>query len=267
MTNVSFDKRWECGLTKPECVTGSNNFSEEKIAEYYCETCTASHKSNDEWSDLQSQELCLYQNSDEASESYPQTEKNSKKQIISTKFTKEEINSAKMGMIVLNILADALYDLLKQDIPNLTKSRSSCDITYLYSEHRKVNKHIPSSSSHKRYPWGGEWKDIYVTDIAIGDDIERIRLTRNELQHSKEFKIDDIRFKELCDILIDLLKRFDQHIKPARLYTDRFTEILAKIIAEEEVKRVHQRLENEIKLGKFDFFGQMFIFLNYFIVS
>lgn len=53
MTNVSFEERWECGRTKQECVTGSNSFSEEKITEYYCQTCAATHMFIGEWSDPQ----------------------------------------------------------------------------------------------------------------------------------------------------------------------------------------------------------------------
>ncbi|CAC5363362.1 unnamed protein product [Mytilus coruscus] len=140
-----------------------------------------------------------------------------------------------MGMIALNILADVLYDLLKQDKPNLCP-RSDCDITYLYSEHRKLNKHIPSNS------WGGTWQRIQTTDIAIGDDIERIRLMRNELQHSMIFKLDETRFHELSIISRDLLKRLDRHNTPTRLYTDELNEILAKTISAEEVKSI----ENEI---------------------
>ncbi|CAG2236016.1 unnamed protein product [Mytilus edulis] len=161
-----------------------------------------------------------------------------------TGFTKEEINFTKMGMIALNILADVLYDLLKPDKPHL-RPRCDCDITYLYSEHRKLNKHVPSNSNHRQYPhgpWGGSWQDFKNTDIAIGDDIERIRLTRNELQHSEIFQLDDKRFNELCNILSDLLKRFDHCNKPTRLYTDHLNDILAKTISAEEVKSI----ENEI---------------------
>ncbi|XP_052063135.1 uncharacterized protein LOC127702871 [Mytilus californianus] len=50
MTNVTFEKKWECGSVKPEFVTGSNDFTEEQNTEYFCETCTASHKLIDEWS-------------------------------------------------------------------------------------------------------------------------------------------------------------------------------------------------------------------------
>ncbi|XP_076115890.1 uncharacterized protein LOC143083525 [Mytilus galloprovincialis] len=163
---------------------------------------------------------------------------------ISAGFTEEEINFTKMGMIALNIFADVLYDLLKPDKPHL-RPRCDCDITYLYSEHRKLNKHVPSNSNHPRChpaPWGGGWQDFKNTDIAIGDDIERIRLTRNELQHSQLFKLDDMRFNELSNISSDLLKRFDRHNTPTKLYTDRLKEILAKSISKEEVKSI----ENEI---------------------
>lgn len=156
-----------------------------------------------------------------------------------------------MGMIAMNILADVLYDLLKQDKLNVPP-RSNCDITFLYSEHRKLNKRIPSNSSHRRCPpgpWGGNWQDIQVTDKAIGDDIERIRLTRNELQHSKTFELDDTRFIELQTIIVGLLDRFDKHIKPANLYTNQLKVVLSKTISEEEVKSI----KNEIRSGKYDY--------------
>ncbi|XP_063419052.1 uncharacterized protein LOC134701867 [Mytilus trossulus] len=276
MSNVNFEKKWECGHTKPALVTGSNDFSEEQITEYYCETCTCTHIYIGEWQDLQklSQSCENDPGLNPTTESISQVQTTSSKvtsksyhfvdvfilQMItinvcvrikagkkvfvheavpgtasSARFTVEQINFTKMGIIVLNILADASYDLLKPDKPNL-RPRSDCDITLLYSEHRKLNKHIPSNS------WGGTWQTFQNTDLAIGDDIERIRLTRNELQHSRIFHLDDTRFNELCNILSDLLKRFDQHNKPARLYTDQLNEILAKSVSAEEVKLI----ENEI---------------------
>lgn len=147
-------------------------------------------------------------------------------------------------MIVLNILADVLYDLLRPDKSNVPP-RSNCDITYMYQEHRKLNKHIPTN----RWGWGGSWQDILSTDIAIGDDIERIRLTRNELQHSKAFKLDENRFDELCIIILDILKRFDQHNKPSKLYTDHMNEVLTSKVSAEEVKVVQHQIEKEIKSG------------------
>lgn len=56
MTNLKFDIKWECGLTKPEMVTGSNDFSDEQNEEYYCETCTKTHIFNDEWSKFQNKQ-------------------------------------------------------------------------------------------------------------------------------------------------------------------------------------------------------------------
>lgn len=147
---------------------------------------------------------------------------------------------AKMVKIALNILADVLFDLLKLetygDPRYLLRSRSQCDITFLYGEHRRMNKHKPSNSSKKRFPWGGEWKDIAVTDNALGDDIERIRLTRNELQHMKFFALDNTRYTELCTILQDVLNRFDKHINPSHLYTDRLNEILKNTVEKDDVE-------------------------------
>lgn len=51
MTNVHFTKKWECGLTRVYDVTGSNEFSEDHHAEYYCETCIRTHEFTNEWSD------------------------------------------------------------------------------------------------------------------------------------------------------------------------------------------------------------------------
>ncbi|VDI30125.1 Hypothetical predicted protein, partial [Mytilus galloprovincialis] len=53
MPNVKFEKKWECGQTKPESVTGSNDFCEDEDTKYYCETCKITHEFTGEWSDLQ----------------------------------------------------------------------------------------------------------------------------------------------------------------------------------------------------------------------
>ncbi|VDI67110.1 Hypothetical predicted protein [Mytilus galloprovincialis] len=59
MTNVKFQKKWDCGRTKLESVTGSNDFFAEDILEYYCEKCTITHEFANEWSDRQSNTLCV----------------------------------------------------------------------------------------------------------------------------------------------------------------------------------------------------------------
>ncbi|CAC5398132.1 unnamed protein product [Mytilus coruscus] len=66
MSNVKFEKTWECGLTEPKCVTGSNKFMEEPITEYQCETCLIKHMFNDEWSDQQNKAPTLPQISGKA---------------------------------------------------------------------------------------------------------------------------------------------------------------------------------------------------------
>ncbi|XP_052096698.1 uncharacterized protein LOC127731870 [Mytilus californianus] len=264
MSNVKFKKKWECGQTRPESVTGLFDYPEDQDTKYYCETCRIAHEFTGEWSDLQYRTVDLLQSSANVPISNPYTESSSQIQttVQSTKvfvrvqagervfsnanegatgtassagFTKEEINFTKMGMIVLNILADALYDLLKPDKPNL-RPRSDCDISHLYQEHFKLKKHIPTNG------WGGKWQKIQVTDITVGDDIERIRLTRNELQHSTAAKLGDTRFNELCNILSDLLIRFDQFNKPQKLYTDELKDILANTILDEDVKLVKKEI-------------------------
>ncbi|XP_071142557.1 uncharacterized protein [Mytilus edulis] len=147
-----------------------------------------------------------------------------------------------MGMIVLNILAGVLYDLLRPDKPHLP-IRSECNITYLYRNIRALNKNIPSNR------WGGEWQDIQNTDISIGDDIERIRLTRNELQHSKTVNLLDTRFNELINVIVDLLKRFDKHNKTSRLYTDQLNDILAKTVSMEDVKLVESETDARLEIA------------------
>ncbi|CAG2214724.1 unnamed protein product [Mytilus edulis] len=249
---------------EPEVVTGSNEFSEEEITEYLCGSCTKLHPFIGEWSKDGHEVLSLSKSPEDVPRYYPNAESLGQIQTTGTStkvrvrvqagervfsnindeatgtdsssvLTKEEINFTKMGMIALNIFADVLYDLLKQDKANVCP-RIDCDITYLYGEHRKLNIHIPSNS------WGGKWQRIQTTDIAIGDDIERIRLMRNELQHSRIFKLDETRFNELSNMSSDILKRFDRHNTPLRLYTDHLNDILAKTISAEEVKSI----ENEI---------------------
>ncbi|CAG2256064.1 unnamed protein product [Mytilus edulis] len=143
--------------------------------------------------------------------------------------TKEELNFATICMVVLNILVDILYDLLKQDKPNM-RPRRDCNITYLYSEHRRLKKHIPTNK------WGGTWQDIQNTDIAIGDDIERIRLTRNDIQSSSTFALDEKHYKNICGIIVDIVERFDQHNKPSILYSDSLKAIFDKMSTEEDMR-------------------------------
>ncbi|CAG2228749.1 unnamed protein product [Mytilus edulis] len=110
---------------------------------------------------------------------------------------------------------------------------------------------------------GVKWQNIQITDIATGDDIERIRHTRNELQHSKTFKLEDKHYNDLCNIIADLLKRFDQLNNPAKLYTEQLKEILDRTLSNEEVtgvqsdfsKALGKVLHNERLLFKIGHYG------------
>ncbi|XP_071175749.1 uncharacterized protein [Mytilus edulis] len=283
MTNVTFERKWECGLVNLDSVKGSNVFIEEHNTEYFCEACTATHKLNNEWSKQHGHRKGIKRrkkderrsSNKKQSRSFEKSnsETTGNKETVFTEvrcrvqgnistnlkvsdvvtrtgsskvFSKEEFNFAKMGMIVLNILADVLYDLLKQDKQNV-KPRSECDITYLSKELWSLNKHIPSNSGGRKYPWAKTLHDIKNTDTATGDDIERIRLTRNELQHSTTYALEDKRYNDLCHIIEDLLKRFDKRNNPMKLYSKRLNDVLARTIANEEVNEIHHQIENEIK--------------------
>ncbi|XP_063419046.1 uncharacterized protein LOC134701860 [Mytilus trossulus] len=57
MSTVEFEKKIECGHTKPELVTGSIELSEEQITEYFCGTCKTPHTFDGEWSEIESKAL------------------------------------------------------------------------------------------------------------------------------------------------------------------------------------------------------------------
>ncbi|XP_063417950.1 uncharacterized protein LOC134700492 [Mytilus trossulus] len=57
MSNVKFEKTWECGLTEPKNVTGPNKFMKEPITAYQCDKCQIKHLFLDEWSNQHKQAL------------------------------------------------------------------------------------------------------------------------------------------------------------------------------------------------------------------
>ncbi|XP_076083733.1 uncharacterized protein LOC143054607 isoform X1 [Mytilus galloprovincialis] len=59
MTNVNYEKKWKCGLTLAESVEGFHYVSEEQITEFYCETCTRTHRFVGEWSDVKTEIPCV----------------------------------------------------------------------------------------------------------------------------------------------------------------------------------------------------------------
>ncbi|CAC5424384.1 unnamed protein product [Mytilus coruscus] len=144
--------------------------------------------------------------------------------------TKEQINASRMSIITLTVLTDALYDRLAVD-SSPVRSRTECDISYLYAELRRQNRHMPSKGS-----WGGTLKDIQETDKKIGDDIERIRLIRNEIQHLSAFAIDNSRFRELCRLVRNVAKRMELNNNKSTDYTNGVKDILQQEISHKQLE-------------------------------
>lgn len=143
-----------------------------------------------------------------------------------------------MSIITLGVLTDALYDRLAAD-STPSRSRTESDISYLYAELRHQNRHIPSKKS-----WGGSLKDINETDNKIGDDIERIRLIRNEIQHQSSFTIDNSRFKDLCRIIRAVAKRMEINNKKSPCYTDEINDALQKDISNKQLENQEKGIKN-----------------------
>lgn len=210
MTNIVFEEKWKCCYTKYDFFGGFQDFGTIRKGEpYYCEEHKTTHEYKNEW--FTTPDL--------------------------SEFTQQQINFARMCMVVLDLLTDVLYDRLKLDKLNVPQ-RDTCDTTLLYSEHRKLKKHVPTKN------WGGQWNDIDPHNTNIGDDIERIRLIRNEMQHAKSFWLEEKRYCELCDIIMELLTRFDHHNTPAgESYVDRFTEIRKSELKAKQIKESFARFD------------------------
>ncbi|OPL20790.1 hypothetical protein AM593_01346, partial [Mytilus galloprovincialis] len=197
--NLSYELKLKCKFTDYECLDGMVELKAIKPQkEYFCEEHGNTHSSDEiffDWLGEIEQKI----------------------------FSREQINATRMAIIILEILTNALFDL---SIANrggfLVKQRDECDITYLYAQLRKQNKHIPS------HGWGGRWSDIKNCDILIGDDIERIRLSRNDMAHSKKFSLDDNKYYDLCGILERVLHRLEVHNGKGKLYTDQMKDVKKK---------------------------------------
>lgn len=133
-------------------------------------------------------------------------------------------------------MTDALYDCLVNDMgPNAVKARHECDITYLYAEHRKNNKHTPSNG------WGRCSKGIQQCHIKVGDDIERIRLARNQLAHSEKFALSDKDYYSLYNQLECVLRRFEVHNNVA-VYQAKLSKIKKKDTGITDVDKYREKI-------------------------
>lgn len=160
-------------------------------------------------------------------------------------------------MVVLDILRSVLNDRLNLD-KNAGQSHLSCgqnDISSLYQEHFRLNKHRPSKGR-----WGGgrTVEDIPLSDTSIGDDIERIRLIRNEMQHSTVFALSDTRYQLLITSIQDMLTRFDKCNNPTG---DAYVTRLKKITQMELKTRNIQEIMEKIISGNLNIFYRFYVLL------
>ncbi|XP_063409611.1 uncharacterized protein LOC134692909 isoform X2 [Mytilus trossulus] len=216
LPSLSFELKLKCKFTDYECLDGMVELKVIKPQkEYFCEEHGNTHSSEEiffDWLGEIEQKI----------------------------FSREQINATRMAIIILEILTNALFDL---SIANrggfLVKQRDECDITYLYAQLRKQNKHIPS------HGWGGRWSDIKNFDILIGDDIERIRLSRNDMAHSKKFSLDDNKYYELCGILERVLHRLETYNGKGKLYTDQMKNVKKKETKLQDWKTYQKKITYE----------------------
>lgn len=132
--------------------------------------------------------------------------------------SEEEQNFIRVSKASVEVLTDILYDLAKASACPITKPRHECDITYLYGELRRQGlcKHLPS-----RGRWGGDNWPSELVAVNVGDDIERIRLNRNRLQHTSHFEMSILEFADGWKKLNALAKRFDVRLTPTKFYEER----------------------------------------------
>ncbi|XP_052081887.1 uncharacterized protein LOC127719694 isoform X2 [Mytilus californianus] len=194
--HIQYSIKVKCQFTEYDCLDGMVEFKIiQPNGKYYCDEHENSHSSDEvhvDWCGESDEEEC----------------------------TNDQINAARMAIIILDILGDVLYDLLVLDKPSPVKKRSECDITWLYSQLRNQNQHTPS-----RGLWGGELKDIQNSAEKIGDDIERVRLTRNGMQHLSSFVLDDKEYFEKLKMIQKVVRRMEKHNKKLTAYTDRVKEV------------------------------------------
>ncbi|CAG2226355.1 unnamed protein product [Mytilus edulis] len=219
MTTVSFDKKWKCSLTNYTCENSFEEFGKKKDGEtFMCQEHAVNHKYKDDW--------------------FCETSKDSDRS------SDEQRNFARLSMVVFEILGSVLYDRLDLDknIGKILQTRVQYDITRLYRELRLLDKSTPSKG------WGNGLTVEYVlsSDTCIGDDIERIRLIRNEIQHSGTFALDDARYHILITIIQDMLDRFDQRNNPAGdSYVNRLKEIRKMELKPKDLEDMIARFEKE----------------------
>ncbi|XP_071161708.1 uncharacterized protein [Mytilus edulis] len=220
MTTVSFEIKWKCCLTSYTCEYGFKDFGKIKDGkEFHCVEHKKKHKYKDDWFGETSTATGILND--------------------------QQHNFARLSMVVLDILGSVLYDRfdLDKNIGQILHSRDQYDISSLYQEHYKLRKHTPSKGR-----WGGGKiaDDVLPSHTCIGDDIERIRLIRNEMQYSGTFALDDARYHILITIIQDMLNRFDHHNNPAGdSYVNRLKEIRKMELTPKDFEDMKAQIQKE----------------------
>ncbi|CAG2223057.1 unnamed protein product [Mytilus edulis] len=216
LKTVSFEKKWKCETTSFSFDTGFLEFDQVNDGEnYYCEEHATVHKYKDYWSGEKSK--------------------------ASRRISSDQQNYVRMSMIVLEVLSGVLYDRLYID----TKTgeildRDKLDITEMCKKYCALKINFPSKGFRKIE----KVDEISTNEDTIGDDIQRIRVIRNEMQHSSVFALDDTRYQTLITIVHDMLTRFDQRNNPAgESYVKRLDEIRKMELETRSFEEIKERMK------------------------
>ncbi|VDI29038.1 Hypothetical predicted protein [Mytilus galloprovincialis] len=216
LKTVSFEKKWKCETTSFSFDTGFLEFDQVNDGEnYYCEEHATVHKYKDYWSGEKSK--------------------------ASRRISSDQQNYVRMSMIVLEVLSGVLYDRLYID----TKTgeildRDKLDITEMCKKYCALKINFPSKGFRKIKLVD----EISPNEDTIGDDIQRIRVIRNEMQHSSVFALDDTRYQTLITIVHDMLTRFDQRNNPAgESYVKRLDEIRKMELETRSFEEIKERMK------------------------
>ncbi|CAG2211974.1 unnamed protein product [Mytilus edulis] len=216
LKTVSFEKKWKCETTSFSFDTGFLEFDQVNDGKnYYCEEHATTHKYKDYWSGEKSK--------------------------ASRRISSDQQNYVRMSMIVLEVLSGVLYDRLYID----TKTgeildRDKLDITEMCKKYCALKINFPSKGFRKIE----KVDEISTIEDTIGDDIQRIRVIRNEMQHSSVFALDDTRYQTLITIVHDMLTRFDQRNNPAgESYVKRLDEIRKMELETRSFEEIKERMK------------------------
>ena len=186
---------------------------------------------------------------------------------------KEKKNFAKMCQVVMDLNPLILQDILDEQLPWIDCPREAaklspkplrpdqlaiannvpsngyteCDTSLMYILLRNACKHIP--------PPTPKW-DRIPTGFGIGDDIERIRQTRNSFGHASCATLSSLEYNTFMTATKDICQRFDtaathcSFTKPSREnYVQKLcaieTQTLDKAQEERYVKLLMEKNENE----------------------